>query len=216
MTACAGPKEETVPTYYKVLGENGEAVNGGKGKWPLPKHGKPGAWKSLRGKLVPCLYALHGCTENQLMHWLGPAIYEMEFAGQVHDDGNKYYGRKARLLRRLDAWNDRTARLFACDCAERALLRERAVGREPDKRAWDATEVARRYAAGGATSEELAAARDAARDAARAAAGSAAWSAARDAARDAAWDAAGAAERKWQTERLILYLQGEQPPPVLL
>lgn len=38
---------------------------------------------------------------------------------------------------------DRISRLFASDCAERALLRERGAGREPDPRSWRAVAVAR-------------------------------------------------------------------------
>jgi hypothetical protein len=79
-------------------------------------------------------------------------------------------------------------RLFAADCAERALLREQAAGREPDPRSWAAAAVARRYARGEATDEEL----------------------------DAAWDAAWAAERRWQAARLRLYLVGAEVPPVTL
>ena len=98
---------------------------------------------------------------------------------------------------RKDMLPDRTLRLFACECATRALNRERAAGREPDARSWNAVDVARRHAEGQASDQELTAARDAAWDAARAAARDAAWAAAwdaaRDAARDAAWDAAWAA-----------------------
>jgi hypothetical protein len=56
--------------------------------------------------------------------------------------------------------------------------------------------VARRFAVGEATRDEL--------DAARAAAWAAAWDAAWAAARDAAWDA----ERAWQTGRILYYLNG--------
>ena len=113
---------------------------------------------------------------------------------------------------------NRILRLLACDCAERALKK---CGDNPDPRSINAVKVARRFANGNATEEELAAARAAAgyaagyaagaaaRAAARAAAGAAAGAAARAAARDAAgaaaWDAAGAAraaENKWQLKRL--------------
>ena len=77
----------------------------------------------------------------------------------------------------------RDLRWLACDWAEEALLRERAAGREPDPRSWAAVEVARRYARGEATTEELAAAWDSAWDA---------WAAA-EAAVWAAEDSAGAA-----------------------
>lgn len=114
----------------------------------------------------------------------------------------------------------RLLRLFACDCAERALTREREAGREPDPRSWQAVEVARQHADGQTTDAELAAARAAAR-AAAGAAGAAAWAAAGaaagdawDAAGDAAWDAAGAAagdaERLWQIQHLREMLIEEQ------
>jgi hypothetical protein len=146
-----------------------------------------------------------------------------ELPGVVLDD-NKGLSRR----RRMDDYRDVTKqlRVFACDCAERALTRERAAGREPDRRSWEAVVVARRHLAGEATDAELDAARAAARDAAR----DAAWDAARAAARDAAWDAARAAawaaawdaaraaawaaawaaarddERDWQRQRLAKLL----------
>jgi len=125
------------------------------------------------------------------------------------------------------ATRDKLARLFACDCAAHVL---KFFGKAfpGDKRPREAIEVARRYARGKATEEELAAAWDAAwaaawaaaraaaGDAARAAAWDAAWAAAWAAARDAAWaaardaawaaardaagDAAGDAERRWQVK----------------
>ena len=97
---------------------------------------------------------------------------------------------------------DRAARLFACDCAESVLpIFERL--RPKDDRPRLAIEVARRFAAGDATGEELVAAQAVAWSAARAAAQAAAWSAAWSAARAAAWDAAWSAARAaaWDAER---------------
>ena len=83
---------------------------------------------------------------------------------------------------------DKLVRLFACDCAERALpIFEKTSPN--DTRPRDCIAVARRFANGEATDQERAAAGAAAGAAARDAAGAAA----RDAARDAAWAAAGAA-----------------------
>jgi hypothetical protein len=116
-------------------------------------------------------------------------LYEAGYRGErvdVDTGDTKTVVREARLLRRVPTWNERTARLFACDCAERVLpLYERAV--PGDTRPRESIAVARRFAAGAATPEELTAAWAAAWDAARAAA--------RDAARDAARAAAGAAAR---------------------
>ncbi|MBO7775264.1 hypothetical protein J6352_16210 [Burkholderia pseudomallei] len=95
---------------------------------------------------------------------------------------------------------DRDLRLFAVWCARQVehLMQ--------DRRSKDALNVAERFANGGATDEERAAAWDAARaaardawaaarDAAGADAGDSAWAAARAAARAAAWDVAYAAAR---------------------
>jgi hypothetical protein len=118
------------------------------------------------------------------------------------------------------AWRDRIARLHACDCICSTPLHGGGVVYDllKDARSRNAIEVAERYALGLATSQELAAARDAAGDAARDAAGDAAWAAAwaaaraaaraaaGDAARAAAWEAAGDAAWEWQTANLALWL----------
>ncbi len=128
-------------------------------------------------------------------------------------------------------WEARIARLFACDCAERVLHLYKAAFSE-DTRPHDAIAVARRFARGKATAEELEitqagvlAAGETA-EAAWAAAGASAWVAARGAAwvaaEDAAWDAAGdaaptaaraaakGAEIEWQRTQLLAYLLGQK------
>ena len=182
--------------------------------------------------IEPCKRGYHLCEgETQLVSWLGPSIWEAEWRGDRMESPDKIVVSEARLVRKLATWNDRTARLFACDCAERVLLifESKYPG---DSRPRAAIEVSRRFAIGNASQAELDAARYAARDAARYAAWYAAryaawgaayaaryaaWGAAyaaryaayaaRDAARYAAWGA----ERKWQAERLRQYLFGEAP-----
>jgi len=196
-----------MPRYFKVLNEDGTACHSGHGQWPLPNNGRPGKQLSVKGKLSPCEHGLHLCREQDLVLWLGPAIYAAQYQGERMDHNDKIVVRTARLLQRLGTWDDRSARLFACDCADRAL----ALLEKPDPRSVEAVAVARRFAVGDATGKELDAARAAAEDAARAAAyaaraaaRAAAW-AAGAAARAAAWDA----EREWQTGRLMQYLRGE-------
>jgi len=55
--------------------------------------------------------------------------------------------------------SDSVLRLSACDSAERALEREREAGREPHPDLWAAVVVARAFALGKATAEEMKAAR---------------------------------------------------------
>jgi hypothetical protein len=188
-------------TYYKWLNKDGSSFNGGKGKWKLPRGSKPGTWMPAIKNLVPCKSGYHVCTPEQLVHWIGPALYECEVRGALVVEGNKTVVESARLIRRIKEWDDRTERLFACDCAAHILpIFEKKYPK--DKRTREAIAVARRYANGKATKEELAAARAAARDAAwaaaRAAASDAVWAAARDAASDGARDGA------WKRQGVLL------------
>ena len=151
----------------------------------------------------------------------GSILYRVKLSGEIVHDHEKHAASERTPLWRLDC--DKIFRLFAADCAERALKRERRKKQEPDPRSWAAVQAARDFAHGKITKKQLAAALDAAReaawDAARAAARAAALDAAREAARAAAWDAARAAawdaaraaareaawdaERKWQERHLL-------------
>jgi len=157
--------------------------------WPLPTKRdngawEPGAWTPPVSNLVKCEYGYHLCDCTQLSRWCQATLWLAEGRGEHITDEEKHLFAEARLLAPVEMWNERTARLFACDCAERV------VHLANDERSMNAIAVARHFANGEATQEELAAAWAAAWDAA--------WAAARDAAWDAAWDA----EHLWQSARL--------------
>jgi hypothetical protein len=188
-----------MPGPWKVLNSGGKAIYG-VGTWSLPADGQPGEWMPHVDILVPCRSGYHIITSPVgLLSWLGPEIYEVEVRGETAEkEPEVIVAHEARLLRLVETWTERTARLFACDCAERVV---HLCGDDPRPR--ETIRIARLYADGQATDKELAAAR-AARDAA--------WDAARAAARDAAWDAAWAtrdAEKEWQSARLMEYLYPE-------
>lgn len=210
-------------TYYKVLNENGTAPYLG-GQWHLPTGNRPGKWMPhLEGELIPYAHGYHVFTANDLIPWLGPTIWEVEVKGKTIREGSHTIVRQARLLRRLETWNERTARLFTIDCAEHVLhIFEDAFPNQKAPR--KAIEVARRYANDRATDEERTAALAAARTAywsaqapltAAHAAGAASFAAVRGAARSGARDAArcgvqaAATERPWQVEQLMKSLNGE-------
>ena len=176
---------------YKWLDGN-TSTHGGTGGW------RKGRWRSVRGPLVPCQNGLHLCREKDLLGWIAPTLWLAEHDGELVDAGDKLVVRRARVVGRLDGWNERTARLFAADCAERVLpLFE---SRYPDDdRPRKAIEAARLLANG-----EIGSAAD---SAAHSAAYSAAHSAAYSAAGSAAYSAARSA-REWQTVRLLDYAHG--------
>ena len=174
---------------FKVLTKDATPCHGGNGKWNT--HGK---WMPRIENIALCQRGYHLCRERDVVGWLGPTIWEAAYRGERIDGSDKIVVSQARLIRRLKTWSDRTARLFACDCANRAM---RKYG-NGDKRSLTAIKVTRAFAQGDCTRQELSAARAAASDAAGAAA--------RDAARAAAWDA----EAGWQTTRLFEYLDGKR------
>src|SRR3990167_10777896 len=100
---------------FKVLGDNRTPVHGGKGVWEARK------WMPPIDNIEPCERGYHLCREADLIHWLGPNIYEAAYRGERIDAEDKIVVSEARLVRRLTTWNDRTARLFGADCAERVL-----------------------------------------------------------------------------------------------
>jgi hypothetical protein len=180
----------SMQTLYKVLREDGSAYYGGAGNWHLPKGKRPGKWMAKIEELVMCQSGYHVCNQEQLIQWLGPAIYEVEVRGETIQTIDKSVHQQARLLRKLN-WNERTARLFACDCAQRAIDKYRTD--KSDARFQQAIDTARKFAEGAATKAELWAARSAAYSAAFSAAFSAATSAAYNAAYSAAFSAARSA-----------------------
>ena len=184
----------TTRLLFKVTGEDGAPYHGGSGHWPLPILNADGTWtpgapRTVRGPLVPCRNGLHLCRPEDLIHWLGPVLWTVQVPEGVEEiaEDDKLVVRTARLERRVTTWTERSARHFACDCAQRVLHLT------TDPRPADAIRIARRFADGMATRKELAAA--------GAAAGAAAWAGAGAAAR--------AAARQWRTARLMQYLRGE-------
>jgi len=154
------------------------------------------------------LRAATPCAEGwaKLLRHIGtdyPACKPIDFATILESNGidDALWGLRAVLPEQEPA-RDRAARLFACDCAEAVLpIFERQV--PTDARLREAIRIARAFAHGAATTDDIAAAWVAARAAAGAAAADAAGDAAWAAAGAAAWAAAGAAAGAAQRELFI-------------
>ena len=206
-------------TYYKVLAVDGVSPqHGGSGKWFVPKGGRVGKWMPAIKDISSCSRGYHFVTLEQLPRWIGPTLYEVEVRGQIIHESDKSVAEQARLVRRIETWNNKTLRLYAADCAERVVsLYEKDY--PTDTRPRKAIQAARDFANGKITAEELNAAANAAYVAAYAtatayaayAAAYAAYAAACAAvaayAADAAASAAAVVDRKWQVERLRYYLE---------
>ncbi len=169
--------------YYKTLTDNNKGlyskfnftkylpIKNEDGTWT------PGKWlpKRSKYKLSICEYGYHYTDTAHLINWLEAQIFEVEVNGDLLISDNKYCCQQIRFIRKIETWNDKSARLFACWCVRQVwnLL--------TDEISKNAVIVAERYANGEATDDEL--------KSARAAAWAAAWDAASAAASAAAWDA---------------------------
>ena len=175
-------------TLYKWL--NADMTTGYQKKpWPV----EPGIWTPNEVPVI-CQSGWHACYEKDVVAHLpgvGASLYEVEVRGKVVTGDDKIAAESMRIKWLVGTATEQNLRLFAADCAEDVLPIFYKVSPN-DNRPAEAIRIARLYAYGEATDEQLrtagaaawAAARAAARDAARAAAWDAAW----DAARAAAWD----------------------------
>ena len=156
-------------------------------KWPV----EVGEWTPSETPVI-CESGWHGMEAKDVLEHFseGLVLWEVEVRGERVDGDDKFTTESMRLVREIGGIDDKSLRLFACDVAQ-SVLHIFEEKYPDDLRPRQAIEVARRFANGDATQEELYAARSAAW-----AAWDAEW-AARDAwyARAAAWYAAWAAAR---------------------
>ena len=134
---------EMTETLYKFL--DGDGVSKfARCQWNLPDGDTPGEWMpEITEPLEICVNGYHAVDRDHVLDWLNDSLYAVELAGEVIHKQDKYVGSRARLLRHETRWNERTARLFAADCAAAALH----YVDKPDPRSVKAIEVARLYAA---------------------------------------------------------------------
>jgi hypothetical protein len=103
---------------YKVLNEGRSEFTGW--QWPLPSGERPGEWVHADGPIGVCLNGIHASTTEQLPHWLGIELWEIELGGEIVRDEAAVVASRGRLVRSVDAWDEPTRRRFAEACLERA------------------------------------------------------------------------------------------------
>jgi hypothetical protein len=79
------------------------------------------------GALELCVNGSHVCRAGDLAHWLHDELWEIEAEGDQIEGIDCLVVRRARLVRRVDAWNSKGAETFAEACAQHATeLADRA------------------------------------------------------------------------------------------
>ena len=138
-------KEIMTMKYYKFLTEdNTDKYSDFDFSEYLPTDDEPGVWlPEVEGELAMCASGYHACTTDNLLEWLEYQLWEVEYKESPEEYNDKVSGKQIRFVRRIENWNERTARLFAVWCAREALK----LIDEPDP--------AEKYANGNATQEDL-------------------------------------------------------------
>ena len=168
--------------YYKFLQKNhrGEHSKYLYSKEYLPQGDNPGEWLPYIEELIECKQGYHACTKKNLLDWASDDLYEVEFKGKAEHGNTKVVSHQMRFIRKIETWNEQSARLFAVWCAKQ-VLKNYEKQCPNDNRVRECIEVSERYAYGKATLKELQAVRSAVWSAL-----SAAWSAVRSASESAA------------------------------
>jgi hypothetical protein len=102
-------------TAYKVLDAGGVA--------PFTRFVWPEAEWVEAETVEPCRSGLHACRAGDLPYWLGPELWEIELDGDVIEQQRKIVARRARLVRRIHAWNSDLLRAFTASCRAETKLR---------------------------------------------------------------------------------------------
>ncbi len=126
-------------SWFKFLGRGAVGPFSGF-RWPAPERGDgAGGWVEETRHLEPCRVGLHVCRPGDLPFWLFEELYAVEVDGPVVEHDSFVLARRARLLRRVDAWAQDSASRFSRDCAWRVrdlaahALRESGRSQDADR-----------------------------------------------------------------------------------
>src|SRR6185503_316119 len=97
--------------------------------WPLPDS-EQGQW--VHADVDPCRSGIHACRAADLPYWAGRNLYEVELDGVIVEQPTKVVAERARLVRRVEAWEAGVRDAYTRMCADRAhelAIRVTAAGR---------------------------------------------------------------------------------------
>jgi hypothetical protein len=117
---------------YKFLRADGASPFTGF-RWDL-RDGGPGDWVEARPD--PCRAGVHACRVSDMPFWVGSTLYEVELGGEIVESHSKLVASRARLLRRIAAWDAGLRDIYTRMCADRA--HDLALSVAPPLESWDA------------------------------------------------------------------------------
>lgn len=79
--------------------------------WPV------GEWVEADGEIALCRNGFHACRVEALPRWLNDELWLVEVDDVEEERDGLLLARRARLLVRIEAWNEETSRELARSCA---------------------------------------------------------------------------------------------------
>lgn len=110
-------------------------------EWP-----SPGVWLDSGGEPELCKSGIHALRPSALPFWLAEELWHVELDDVRETRSGLVLARRARLVERIGAWNDETAREFARACL--AALPQDDGNEIVRQRSADAVEAAQGVTAG--------------------------------------------------------------------
>jgi hypothetical protein len=95
--------------------------------WPTPSDGGEGPWVTVEAAPAE---ALRGYPAGDLQYWFDDELWTVELAGMLAERDHLLLAERARLLGRVDAWNEPLAWEFVNECARRVARPAAQVLRE--------------------------------------------------------------------------------------
>jgi hypothetical protein len=79
--------------------------------WPV------GEWVEAEGELSLCRNGIHACRPEELPRWVNDELWLVELEDVDEERDGLLLARRGRLVERIHAWNEETARELARSCA---------------------------------------------------------------------------------------------------
>jgi len=92
--------------------------------WPAP-----GTWMEAEGPPELCRSGIHAVLPAALPRWMTEELWQVDLEGAVPRDDGIVLAHRGRLVARIAAWNDDTARAYAADVVAHLPVDARGVAR---------------------------------------------------------------------------------------
>ena len=113
---------------YKLLNQNGNSTKGSNKTWPLPNKNGPGDWIST----IHGIDVYYLCKRDNIALWIDRELFIAEFNDTIQGDNGDLKVPDARLVMKIDSWNNDTQNNFMKKVLEHNMPEKDSI--TPDKK----------------------------------------------------------------------------------